>query len=129
MIGIIEEISHLFAGLIFAMNRRSLLKRIGCELLGEEFSRFAVLEPRDIEVFPRTGFMTDFLMGVLLGPIWGLLHWVAALRAYRALKTNRDLPVRIVAFTLTMKNVPAAVWDEFERRTPEAKKYRREYNR
>lgn len=123
---IFENVSEWIADLFFALNRRALLRRVGQTILGEEFRDFAVLEMSDVTMSRAQGFLADRMAGFLLGWLWGAVNWLAALRAYQALRNNRDLPVRIVYMTLLMKDTPKKVWDEFFSRNPEAVKYKKD---
>jgi len=123
---ILKDTSGFLSGIFFSLNRRMILKQIGKELLGEKYYHFAVLEMRDVTISSSwiNGFFTDRMAGIVFGPFWGFFNWIAAVRAYMALESNRDLPVRIVFMTLICKDAPKEVWDEFYRRNPEAMKYK-----
>jgi len=121
----IEAILKCVADLFFVLNRRSLLRRVGDVILGEEFRDFAVLEMADVSMSRTEGFLAERIASFLLGWCWGAINWFAAFRAYRALRDNRNLPVRIVFMTLLHKDAPKEVWDAFFERNPEASIYQK----
>jgi len=123
----IEDISESAAGLAFSLSRRRLLRAIGREVLGPGFAEYAVLQMRDVSISPGMGFITDLSANLVFGPVWSFANWLAALRAWRALRINRDLAIRIVWLTLIVKGeeVPSGVWNAFYKRNPEATIYTR----
>ena len=109
------------------MNRKKVLKKVGEEILGSEFSKYAVLDMKDVSYSPTDGFVANQLAGLIFGPLWSLFNLFAALRAYNCLSTKREVPVQIVYMTLVCKGdaVPKEAWDAFYERNSEAKGMKR----
>jgi len=118
----VSDVIESGASFFFAFQRRKLLEAVGQEILGAKYRKYAILEMRDVSDSTSTSIGASVFVRLLFGSLWGLVNWLAALRAYRALDHNRGLPIRIVYDTLVAKGekIPKDVWNEFYKRNPNA---------
>jgi len=122
-------IAGIAAAYAFSFNRKWMLKKIGEEILGDKNKKYAVLELKDVSYNRLFGLAGEIIASLFLDPIWSLINWIAALRAYRALYSdNRELTMRIVFNTLMQKETPAEVWKAFFRNS-DTKKYYNDFKK